>query len=349
MFSTFSTISSVITTKVGSLIGTNWSIKLNGVTITTSGNQNGTVIEADITGQHILAINQGSKLVYTSNDYGTNWVSRTSTHGLPSGTDSAPSGCGVSGTGQYMYVAMAVGTIGTIFKSSNYGASWSSLSGIPGLAYYSLSVSSDGQSVLCTQCSAGTTALYLSTNGGTTFNNIASNTSPGGAGFWGSYSISPDGTKIVACGWNGGKIVYSDNGGTSWTIIDSGSPSAQWGQIVVSNTGKCVVTIISSSRTNSVYVWNGTTWTGITGDMIPKDRIRICAASDDLSVILVSQRPASDNGYLYLSTDGGTTFKQLTAFGSSNYQAVGVSGDGKYIYCAGNATNSKLALYSSFN
>jgi hypothetical protein len=349
MFSTFSTTLSVITKKVGPLIGTNWSIKLNGAMNTISDIQTGTVIEADITGQYILAINQGDRLVYTTNDFGTTWVSRTSTHGLPSGTALAPSGCGVSGSGQYMYVAMAsvAGVAGTIYKSSNYGVSWSRLSGIPGLDYYSLSVSSDGQSVLCTQCSAGTAALYLSTNGGATFNNIASNTSPGGADYWSSYSISPDGTKIVACGWVG-KIVYSDNGGTSWTIIDNNPAGSSYGQIVVSNTGKCVLTIILGLA-NSVYVWNGTTWTGITVDMIPKDTTRICAASDDLSVILVSQTTASNNGYLYLSTDGGTTFKQLTAFGSSVYKAVGVSGDGKYIYCSGNNVNSKSSLYSSFN
>lgn len=347
MFSTFSSLASVLTKTINNpLIGTNWTMKLSGVNIATSANQNGTVIEANTTGQYILALNQGGKLVYTSNDFGTTWVSRTSAHGLPSGTALAPSGCGVSGTGQYMYVAMAVGTI---FKSSDYGVSWATLSGIPGLAYYSLSVSNDGQSVLCTQCSTGTTALYLSTNGGTTFNNIASNTSPGGSGYWGSYSMSPDGTKIVACGWNNGKIVYTDNGGTSWTIIDNNSGGAQFGQIVVSNTGKCVVTIISGSQPNPVYIWNGTTWTGITGDMIMDDRTRICAASNDLSVILVSQCKTTNDGYLYLSTDGGITFKQLTAFGSSFYQAVGVSGDGKYLYCAGNATNSRFGLFSSFN
>ncbi len=357
MFSTFTSLSSVITLKSGPLIGTNWTSKLDtsalSITITTMTPQSGTVIESDTTGRYILALGRGAtNKIFVSNDFGATWTtSGAGQIGLTS-TYFNPAGCGVSGNGAIMYVCFQINTAGgSIYKSTNYGASWSQLTNAPSnLGFFNLSVSSDGNSILCASATSGSTVLMLSTNGGTSFANIASNSGINPTGNnWVSFSISPDGTKIVGCARSGG-IFHTSNGGASWTNTFTTAGNS-WGQCVVANDGKVVVTTISQN-TNvplSVYVWNGTTWTGITGDMIPTDRTRICAASDDLSVILVSQCKTTNDGYLYLSTNGGTTFRQLTAFGSSFYQAVGVSGDGKYIFCAGSATNNKQSLYSSFN
>ena len=357
MFSTFASVSSIITKKVGSLIGTNWTSKLDtnalGITITTMTPQTGTVIETDTTGQYILALGRGaSNKICVSNDFGATWTtSGAGQIGVPA-SNFNPCGCGVSGNGATMYVCIQINTSGgSIYKSTNYGVSWTQVTNAPSnLGFFNLSVSSDGNSILCASATTGATTLMLSTNGGTSFANIASNSGMNVTNnYWKSFAISPDGSKIIGCGRSGG-VFHSSDGGASWTNTFTTLGSTV-GQSLVSNTGKAVLTTVgqNAGAPLSVYVYDGTTWTGITSTYIPVDKTLICSASDDLSVILVSQCKSTNNGYLYISRDGGATFQELTAFGSSFYQAVGVSGDGKYIFCAGTATNSKNALYSSFN
>lgn len=353
MFSTFSSISSVITKNVGPRIGNNWTSKLDGTTaqggyqFTTNLQQNGTMIEMSNNGKYVLAIAQSAKKVWTSSDYGDTWTSRTSAHGQP--TTLTPSGCGVSSDGSIMYVAH---NGGSIYKSTDHGVSWSA-TGAPVVNYYSLSCSNDGTKVVCAQCATGSNALYYSSNGGASFANIAANSGgPGGSGgYWSAYSISPDGTIIVAGGY-AGNIVLTSNAGASWSQISNGASVGYYtGQIVVNNAGKVMLTNINPTETvpRSVYIYDGTTWTGVSNTYIPVDRTRNMACSDDMSVILVAQCKTTGNGELYLSLNGGTTFNYVSSMGISFWQAVGVSGDGKYIWCSGSGLNNRNALYRSFN
>jgi hypothetical protein len=293
------------------------------------------MVEMSNNGQYVLAIAQSAAKVWTSSDYGATWTSRTSAHGQP--TTLTPSGCGVSSDGSIMYVAHSGGSI---YKSTNYGASWSA-TGAPVVNYYSLSCSNDGTKVVCAQGSNGSNALYYSSNGGTSFANIAANS--GVTGYWVAYCISPDGTYIVAN--DGSKVVLTSNAGASWSQISTSGYGN--GAILVSNAGKVMLTNISGGI--PVYIYNGSTWTGVSSTDIPYDRTRNMACSDDMSIILVAQCKTTGNGELYLSRDGGTTFNYVSSMGISFWQAVGVSGDGKYIWCSGSGLNSRNALYSSFN
>jgi hypothetical protein len=184
------------------------------------------------TGQYMLAGIGGhtpvggliTGLVYYSNDYGTNWNTAS---GIPTANWQAG---GMSSTGQYMWV----GSMTTqLYKSVNYGASWSEViipgstsvyaqSGTGGTTVYcnKITISTNGQIVALTS----NTTWCVSSNGGSTWNitnaayNANFNNGTGSQNQSYGMQASRDGGLIITGVYNSNNtgIFYTTNYGVTW-------------------------------------------------------------------------------------------------------------------------------------
>ena len=170
--------------------------------------------------------------------------------------------------------------------------------------------------------------LYISSNYGATWQNIAATADPGTANAWTSVDVSNDGqTMVVASGQGydlenegeevGGKVLMSHSAGTSWSeVTPEYSGSGLWGgeaNAVVSGDGSTIA--VATGDTVSISEDDGSTWTNsdlddyYSGSSIWASSISI---SDDGSKLLVGiGGSGSEYGDAFISTDGGTNWTVL--------------------------------------
>ena len=181
----------------------------------------------------------------------------------------------------------------------------------PGMGYYSIASSADGQ-LLAAGSSGG--SVEMSTNGGATWSN---------AGSHGEYiACSADGTKLFAANQGGaGHVNISTNSGKTWaTAINS--PAVTWESIACSADGTKLTGLVNGgliyTSTNS-----GTTW--IT-DSAPYTNWQCVASSAD-GTRLAAVYSSGSNGGIYSSTNSGTTWTSNSVV-SQKWLAVAASADG---------------------
>ena len=122
------------------------------------------ILDVDISneGQYISIINRDSSLnrnyLLTSNDYGVTFTS------ISTGTDYGLTSVSMSENGEIQY-ATSVG--GTIYKSTNFGVSFSTLPDPSGVGFFfAISTSALGDKVIITQTFKPTNRIYFSTDYG---------------------------------------------------------------------------------------------------------------------------------------------------------------------------------------
>jgi hypothetical protein len=122
----------------------------------------------------------------------------------------------MSGDGQYVYVAHLYGAL---YKSTNFGATWTMMTGSNSRDWTCIATSRDGQTVLATAGDLGQSpTLYLSFNAGSTFTN-ATNVSDNFAEDHTTYcSVSDDGMHMTAGSYLSKPWVSLDKGGT-WNVF----------------------------------------------------------------------------------------------------------------------------------
>jgi hypothetical protein len=187
--------------------GANWT------GLTASGSRNWSFIRCSSNGQYIYgAIGSGNSTIYISTDSGNTFTSVV----LPT-TGASIRGIECDTTGQTVYVTISNTTL---FKSTNYGATWSSASTLVAIGA-AIDCNSTGSSILARNTSTSVTDyLYISTDSGATFNPITS----AGQKLWSAASISGDGTRLVAATSaviNASNVVTSP--GSVWVSKDSGA------------------------------------------------------------------------------------------------------------------------------
>lgn len=112
-------------------------------------------------GTYIIASGENSPYLYISNDSGATWSSVSA--GL-----AAYGKVAISGSGQYQYAVGTVSTNLTFFKSSDYGATWSSNNIYASVAGFSITCSNNGKYVVVSPQNG--TVLHSSDDYGETFN-----------------------------------------------------------------------------------------------------------------------------------------------------------------------------------
>ena len=140
-----------------------------------------------------------------------NWYS---TSGFPA--ESSAYSIASESTGQYLVatagnVGSATGSVG-LYKSSNYGANWSLISGTNNRSWFSVASDSTGQYLV-----AGSLDIYYSHLGGA-WTKSTSNTSVGE--YWYGIASSSTGQYLAAVGTNTNYSIYTSNDyGVNWTPI----------------------------------------------------------------------------------------------------------------------------------
>jgi photosystem II stability/assembly factor-like uncharacterized protein len=139
--------------------------------------------------------------------------------------------------------------------------------------------------------------------------------------FW-YMTVSNDGTRILAADW-GGDIYTSSNSGVTWT--NRANPKQWWG-FSSSGTGQVVVGITEKV---SVHISTdfGQSWSTPAG-LTTAGTFTKSAISDDGQKIMI----IDSYGYIYLSSNGGSTFTQRGE--ERNWYAGAMSGDGSRLYAA---------------
>lgn len=297
----------------------------------------------DSTGQYIVLCDQNEGKVFLSQNSGAGWSILTSSN-IPnlSGTY-GPCGCCCSSSGQYMYIAL---NNKGMYYNSNYGAgSWTVMNS--GNNARTITCSSDG-STLIAQCFAG--GIMKSTNYGTSWAKITTLADTVGTKCF-TVSMSTDGTKMCTyCTSNTTAaaaqygVWYSSDSGTTWTNLYA-SMTLSLNNIKQLDSGNILISTYVG--TYGVYLWNGTTWTGILPNTSAYTNtspiVYAFDATPDGSIILCGNIYTSAYAYLFLSKDSGATFSKVTSMGTATWQNILVSKDGKSLFVTGSgATKSDL-------
>lgn len=245
--------------------------------------------------------------IYTSTDYGTNWVLRpsaptTNWYSIASSADGLK------------LAAVALG--GPIFTSTDAGTNWTARISNPWLTIAS---SSDGSKLIA---GGNGGQLYLSTDFGTNW------TPRGPSAPWYGVASSADGSKLVALNFSGpGSIYTSIDSGTNWTQRNI---AGNWFSVASSADGNRLVAVTRNtpgqiftsadagvswmSRASISYLWN-------------------VSCSMDGTKILATP----DNGFQpYLSVDSGATWAQQSSLPGGTWYGGAVSGDAKRIVAVNN-------------
>jgi hypothetical protein len=274
--------------------------------------------------------------IYRSNDYGITW-SNIKNQYVPIGSGNRS--MDVSSDGSIIVIAEAGGYV---WRSTNFGNTWSKMPSIGNLAitWEAVSVSGTGQRIILFNGQD----RYISSNTGASFTKIIDPN----IGSVGSMSASDDGSVNLVVDQNNfspcdSGVNNSKNSGTTFSQINSYLPSScgsgysvqgvgvsgDGGTLVASSSGK---TLVSQNGSAS---WNQSTLpAGVTGGG------RLAISSDGSRIALMRYYNAP-----LTSDDFGATFKERKTFAaatSSYWLSIASNWSGERLYMAGDT-----GLYTS--
>lgn len=244
--------------------------------------------------------------------------------------------CVARSNGLIMYAAnRGTPTESTLWKSTNGGANWSSISPVTAV-WTNIVCSADGQVVLAANASSANASYsqrcIYSTNGGSTWSIVSA--------FSGQYErtgfdMSADGTRmyVINLGANTLPMRRSTNTGSTWSTITG---SFRFYRVRCSDDGLTVIAARAvSSGTTYPYISKdgGTTWNDVTG--VPaRANWGDCAISGDGQTIAVSSGSLG-TGTIWASADGGTTWSEQTSAGSRLWLSMAINSNGTRIVAGG--------------
>jgi hypothetical protein len=170
-------------------------------------------------GSTVYAIKSGTAVIY-SNNTGSTWstatISPLNANTVVCSSNGAIAYAITNGTSTY--------SGGTVYKTSDYGATWGTVTSVGYRSWTDISCSSNG-SVVALAATYGTSEfnsyLYLSTDAGITWNTLNN----AGLDDWYAVAVSSNGNFIVA--YNGyDKVVTSKDGGNTFTNKEFNVPAA---------------------------------------------------------------------------------------------------------------------------
>lgn len=225
---------------------------------------------------------------------------------------------------------------GYIYKSTNYGVTWSATPSVT-THWYSLDTSADGTKIVTADLVNGN--IYTSTDSGANWTTRSS----AGARNWKAVAMSSDGTKMVAVAENN-YIYLSGDSGATW-VSQNSAGSRSWIGVSMSSDGNKIVALVGGGVSGGIWTTTnfGTAWTQRnTPSGTPA--WRYAASSADGSVVLAS----SAVGSLWTSNDYGATWSEAAGTSGQTWNAVDVSADGSVMVAAiGQGANGQI--YSSNN
>ena len=297
-------------------------------------------IASSTDGTHLAAIINGGD-IFTSSDGGNSWIDRTTSgargwYSISSNSD----GSLLFAVDNDNYFPRENGSGGFIYRSSDFGATWETVTVAGQHIWTSISVSPDGLNVIA---SAYRNHIYTSNDGGITWYDRGSpDDTPNGQGVsaFPSAAQSFDGIHIIALengDADGGNIFASGDGGRSWSGTES--PYTNW-QSVTSNSDGSRLAAIAYQRNTSfgdIYTSSdfGLTWTDKTSAIGPLAWSSIASSFDGAHLATTA-----NGDYIYTSEDFGVTWESQTVAGQNTWTSIAMSGDGQLLAAVG--TNSDI-------
>ena len=205
---------------------------------------------------------------------------------------------------------------GSIYTSTDSGATWIEQTSAGSRYWSSITSSSDGTK-LAAAVSGG--YIWTSNNSGVTW--IAQ--TGAGSGYWKSITSSSDGTKLAVV-LNPGKIYTSTDSGASWTLRES---PRFWTSITSSSDGTKLAAAVDNG---AIYtsIDSGATWTArrTAGS---RTWVYLTSSSDGSKLVA-----AKNNGYIYTSTDSGANWASVSVAVSQSWASITSSSDGSKLAAA---------------
>jgi hypothetical protein len=272
--------------------GSSWYLITNSTSYTVSQGTSRTNMSMSASGAYALANNSSKTTYFLMKGYINNYTSmsfKTLTTFDTTGTTDWCTYC--SYTGQYIYTCAAATTI---YRSSDYGSSWSSTTLSYGM--YGICCSWDGSIVYA----AGNGYIYKSTDYGVSFTQVKSglnsNLRP--------ICCSCDGIYVYASSYNS-SFYYSTDSGSTWTT-SSGTNASNFLLLSCSYDGKY---LIGSKYSGNTFYLNNSTLSNAGG------------AWTDTSITSSSSVAISENG-TYMLTNSGSTAWKISKNGGSTWSTL---------------------------
>jgi hypothetical protein len=254
------------------------------------------------TSQTYTAISGDGKYILTSTLISSNGGSSFLLHGY---SFSGP--CAMSSSGQYM-IGCVYG--GLMFRSSNYGASFTQVASITTAKnWVSASISSNGQ--YCVIVVNADSVIYVSNNfnqASPTFTQLSLYTSQNGS--YNTCPISSSGQFIVTgSSGNAQPIAISSDYGVSFTKLTNssiglGTATTFIGACMSADASVVYICMYNSGLYKSTNLWSGSpTFSKLTSGTFTEQSWRACVTSSDGTYVI-----ASTNAKTYYSLDSGATW-----------------------------------------
>lgn len=200
------------------------------------------------TGQYVILVEE-TGYIWTSNDYGVNWTSRTSAGNRGWRT------CSISGNGQYM-LASAGNNHNRLYRSADYGVTWAVVS--TAYWYWDSAISDTGQYQIVIRNDGYiypySSYICVSSDYGITWANM----SPWLGGYHRSVAVSSTGQYMVVAG---NRLFYNTSYGvsqqwaecslTSGTGLTTGDGNFEAAGIAISSSGNTVIVADNSYSSNN--------------------------------------------------------------------------------------------------
>ncbi|MBP9738615.1 hypothetical protein KBD20_02920 [Candidatus Saccharibacteria bacterium] len=161
--------------------------------------------------------------------------------------------------------------------------------------------------------------LYVSSNSGASWENVAPELDPGVRNMWTSADVSNDGQTMVATSdWGvdvdtsntvDGKIFLSEDAGSTWANV-SPVGAEEWDQVVVSGNGNRIIAVDGDYEELYVSDDGGDTWLNPGNDYFWN--IKSISVSDDGEKILVGGENDSPYTELYISENDGVDWANIS-------------------------------------
>lgn len=226
-----------------------------------------------------------------------------------------------SSTGARVYMS----TFSTVYTSTDYGVTWTALTGGP-IQAWEMCCSSDGSFVAGVN-STGT--FYYSTNYGSTWNTVSID---GGNAYLVSCSCSSDGTKVIlaeyynSSTYAAGQMWFSTNSGASFSATYPQTSS--WVNVKLTPDGTKAFAVSANSN---MYVYVGTisgssiSWSQKTSGLPSGAGYALACSNNGAKVVAC----IGGNPDLYKSSDYGATWTYAGGlYGSPSNKSLALSSDG---------------------
>lgn len=224
--------------------GVTWS-QSHSFGISTSGGSDCLICSAN--GQHVYAAGINVS-IQRSTDYGATWTA--------TGDVKTWSGLACSADGSIVYASTY--NQQQLFKSTDYGVSWTELTSQPVDSYKFVACSADGATVYL----GGYRAVHKSTNGGGSFSQIVSESQFNGGEVLSCCAVSSSGAVVYIA--TAGGLWVSNNGGTSFALASFVVGSGYVYSVSCTSDGtKAIATFDYGSKPLYVTEDSGSTWTGV--------------------------------------------------------------------------------------